>query len=140
MCPLSVIYPPHFSVTMQPPSQQPPSQHYSAQIIGGMVQQPSQQIIIGAPSTNATAALVLSILGIVGSFFYGLGIVCSIPGLILANGALLITNQFPNHPDAGMAKAAKVCAWVGIGIFIAMILLVVVAGLLYVWAASLAEA
>ena len=125
---------------MQPPSQQPPSQHYSAQIIGGMVQQPSQQIIIGAPSTNATAALVLSILGIVGSFFYGLGIVCSIPGLILANGALLITNQFPNHPDAGMAKAAKVCAWVGIGIFIAMILLVVVAGLLYVWAASLAEA
>ena len=125
---------------MQPPSQQPPSQHYSAQIIGGMVQQPSQQIIIGAPSTNATAALVLSILGIVGSLFYGLGIVCSIPGLILANGALLITNQFPNHPDAGMAKAAKVCAWVGIGIFIAMILLVVVAGLLYVWAASLAEA
>ena len=125
---------------MQPPSQQPPSQHYSAQIIGGMVQQPSQQIIIGAPSTNATAALVLSILGIVGSFFYGLGIVCSIPGLILANGALLITNQFPNHPDAGMAKAAKVCAWVGIGLFIAVILLVVVAGVLYVWAASLTEA
>ena len=120
---------------MQPPSQQAP-----APILSGMIQQPSQQIIIGAPSTNATAALVLSILGIVGSLFYGLGIVCSIPGLILANGALLITNQFPNHPDAGMAKAAKVCAWVGIGIFIAMILLVVVAGVLYFWAASLAEA
>jgi hypothetical protein len=53
---------------------------------------------------------------------------------------LLITNQFPNHPDAGMAKAAKVCAWVGIGLSIALILLVVVAGVLYVWAASLAEA
>ncbi len=135
LCPLSVIYAPHFSVTMQPPSQQDP-----AQILSGMVQQPSQQIIIGAPSTNATAALVLSIMGIVGSFFYGLGIVCSIPGLILANGALRITNQFPNHPDAGMAKAAKVCAWVGIGLSIALILLVVVAGVLYVWAASLAEA
>jgi hypothetical protein len=120
---------------MQPPSQQDPTP-----ILSGMVQQPSQQIIIGTPSTNATAALVLSILGIIGSFFYGLGIVCSIPGLILANGALLITNQYPNHPDAGVAKAAKVCAWVGIGIFIAMILLVVVAGVLYVWAASLAEA
>jgi hypothetical protein len=120
---------------MQPPSQQDP-----AQILSGMVQQPSQQIIIGAPSTNATAALVLSILGIVGSFFYGLGIFCAIPGLILANGALRITNQFPNHPDAGMAKAAKVCAWVGIGLSIALILLVVVAGVLYVWAASLAEA
>jgi len=120
---------------MQSPSQQDP-----APIISGMVQQPSQQIIIGAPSTNATAALVLSIMGIIGSLFYGLGIFCAIPGLILANGALRITNQFPNHPDAGMAKAAKFCAWVGIGLVIATILLVVVAGVLYVWAESLAEA
>jgi hypothetical protein len=120
---------------MQPSSQQDP-----APILSGMVQQPSPQIITGMPSTNAIAALVLSIMGIVGNFFYGLGIFFAIPGLILANGALRITNQFPNHPDAGMAKAAKICAWVGIGLFIAVILLVVVAGVLYVWAASLTEA
>jgi len=114
---------------MQPPSQQDP-----APILSGMVQKPRQQSIMGAPSTNATAALVLSLLGIIGIFFYGLGIFLVIPGLILANRALLITNQFPNHPDAGVAKAANVCAQIGIGIFIAMIILVVVGGLLYVWA------
>lgn len=119
---------------MQPPSQQDP-----APILSGMVQQPSQQIIMGAPSTNATAALVLSIVGIVGSFFYGLGIFFAVPGLILANGALRITNQFPNHPDAGVAKAAKICAWIAIGLFILVFLLVILAGILYVWAASLTE-
>lgn len=114
---------------MQPSSQQDP-----APILSGMVQQPSPQIITGMPSTNAIAALVLSIMGIVGNFFYGLGIFFAIPGLILANGALRITNQFPNHPDAGMAKVAKFCAQIGIGIFIAMIILVVGGVLLFVWA------
>ena len=114
---------------MQSPSQQDPTP-----ILSGMVQKPRQQSITGAPSTNATAALVLSLLGIIGIFFYGLGIFLLIPGLILANRALLITNQFPNHPDAVMAKDAKFCAQIGIGIFIAMIILVVVGGLLFVWA------
>ena len=98
-----------------------------------------QPMPVQAPSTNAVAALVLSILGIVGSLFYGVGIFFAIPGLILANGALAITNQVPNHPDAGVAKAAKICAWVAIGLFIAVILLVLLAGALYVWASSLAE-
>ena len=62
--PLSVIYALHISLTMQPPSQQDPTP-----ILSGMVQQPSPQIITGMPSTNATAALVLSIMGIVGNFF-----------------------------------------------------------------------
>ena len=119
---------------MQPPVQQ----QYSAPTVAGMVQQPGQQIIMGMPPTNATLALVLSIIGIVGSMVYGLGIFFAVPGLILANGALNITNQFPNHPDAGMAKAAKVCGWVGIGISIAMLGLIILAGVLYVWASSLA--
>ncbi|MBT4065945.1 MAG: hypothetical protein HOE76_01835 [Euryarchaeota archaeon] len=75
------------------------------------------------PPTNATTALILSIIGIVATLFYGIGILFAIPGLILANGALKITNQFPNHPDAGVAKAAHICAWVGIGLFIAGLLL-----------------
>ena len=99
-------------------------------------QQP-QAMVMNYPETNATAALVLSIIAIVTSFIYGIGILFAIPGLILANGALNIANQFPNHPDVGMAKAAKICSWVAIGIFIFVILLVVLAGVLYVWAASL---
>ena len=95
--------------------------------------------MMNSPSTNAILALVLSIIGIVTSLFYGIGLFFAIPGLILANGSLRITNQFPNHPDAGIAKAAKVCAWIAIGLFIAVIGLMFLAGLLYIWAASLAE-
>ena len=69
------------------------------------------------PTTNAVLALVLSILGIV---------MCSIctalPGLIVANGALAITNQYPGHPDQGMAKAAQIISWIGIGLFILLVL------------------
>ena len=57
---------------------------------------------VQAPSTNAVAPLVFCILGIVGSFFYGAGICFATGGLILANGALAITTQVPNHPDAGV--------------------------------------
>ena len=69
------------------------------------------------PATNAVLALVLSILGIV---------ICSIctaiPGLIVANGALATTNQYPGHPDQGMAKAAQIISWIGIGLFVLVVL------------------
>ena len=94
---------------------------------------------MGAPDTKATLALVLSIIGLLGSFVYGLGICFAIPSLILANGALAITNQHPSHPDAGIAKAAKVISWIAIVFFILVIVTVVLAGVLYVWASSLAE-
>lgn len=71
-----------------------------------------------APQTNAVAALVLSILGVV------LCSVCTaVPGLILANGALAITRQHPGHPDEGLAKAAQIVAWIAIGIF-ALVMLI----------------
>jgi len=111
--------------------QQPMMQGQPMQVFS---QNPS---MMNPPSTNAILALVLSIIGIVTSLFYGIGLFFAIPGLILANGSLRITNQFPNHPDAGIAKAAKVCAWIAIGLFIAVIGFVVLAGVLYVWAASL---
>ena len=69
------------------------------------------------PTTNAVLALVLSILGI---------LMCSIctalPGLIVANGALATTNQYPGHPDQGMAKAAQIISWIGIGLFVLVVL------------------
>ena len=111
--------------TMQPPTQQ-------------MNYQQPQAMIANYPQTNATLALVLSIIGIVLSFIYGLGIFFAIPALILANKSLNITNQMPGHPDAGMAKAAKICSWVAIGIFIFTIILLILSVVLYVWASSLA--
>ena len=110
---------------MQPPAQQ-------------MNYQQPQAMMASYPQTNATLALVLSIIGIVLSFIYGLGIFFAIPALILANKSLNITNQMPGHPDAGMAKAAKICSWVAIGIFIFTIILVILSIVLYVWASSLA--
>jgi len=65
------------------------------------------------PETNATLALVLSVLGIVGC-----SILTAIPGLIMANAALQTTNAMPGHPDSGIAKAAQVIAWISIGLTI----------------------
>lgn len=69
------------------------------------------------PTTNAVLALVLGVMGIM---------MCSIctalPGLILANGALATTSQYPGHPDQGMAKAAQIVSWIGIGLFILIML------------------
>jgi len=110
------------------------------QYVQQLPEQGNHQFVMSTPSTNATVALVLSILGIIFSFIYGVGICFAIPGLILANGALSITNQFPGHPDAGVAKAAKICSQIAIGLFIVVVVLVVLAGVLYVWASSLAEA
>lgn len=120
-----------------PPQQQLQNQQFQQQ--PQFQQNPYQQIPVMAPDTNATLALVLSILGLIGSFIYGFGICFAIPSLILANSALAITNQYPNHPDAGTAKAAKVISWIAIAFFILVIVTVVLAGVLYVWANSLAE-
>jgi hypothetical protein len=72
---------------------------------------------VGFPVTSAVAALVLSILGIVGC-----GCCTAIPGLIIANNALVITNQYPGHPDAGMAKTAQIIGWIVVGLAIVGIL------------------
>ena len=70
------------------------------------------------PTTNAVLALVLGILGIVAC-----SVCTALPALILANGALATTSQYPGHPDQGLAKAAQIVAWIGIGIFILMMVI-----------------
>jgi magnesium-transporting ATPase (P-type) len=45
------------------------------------------------------------------------GIFTAIPAVIVAKGALEITDQNPNHPDAGTAKAALILGWINIGLF-----------------------
>ncbi len=69
------------------------------------------------PATNAILALVLGILGIVMC-----GICTAVPGLILANGALATTSQYPGHPDQGVAKAAQIVSWIAIGLSLLIIL------------------
>jgi len=54
----------------------PPSQIIQTNQHPGMAQNQPIGIL---PSTNATTALVLSIIGLVGAFFYGLGLFFSIP-------------------------------------------------------------
>ena len=83
--------------------------------------------MMAIPTTSATAALVLSVL----SLFCG-GICLAIPGLIMANQALAITNQYPGHPDATSAKAANIISWIVVGLTILAVLFYVVLGIAFV--------
>ena len=103
----------------------PPSETVVLEGSPNVTSQAPQQIFVQGqggpgmmmPTTNAVLALVLGILGIV------MCSVCTaVPGLILANGALATTSQYPGHPDQGMAKAAQIISWIGIGLFILLML------------------
>jgi len=83
-----------------------------------MMQQMPGTVVMGGgyPQTSAQTAMILSIV----SIFVG-GICLAIPALIIANGALAITNQIPGHPDAGSAKIAQVISWIVIGLTLLVI-------------------
>ena len=68
------------------------------------------------PQTQATIALVLSIVGLM-----GFSCCTAIPGVIMASSALEITKQHPGHPDQGLANAAKIIGWISIGLTIAFV-------------------
>ena len=91
----------------------PQSQMIQSNQLGGYA--PTQQMAM-IPSTNAVTALVLSIIGLVGGFFYGVGLLFSIPGLVMAYKARSITTQILGHPDSGMATAAMIVGWIGVAI------------------------
>ena len=119
-----------FHKAQQPVAQQPVAQQLHgqpAQVVVGA--QPSVMagspgvVGVGFPATSAVTALVLSILGLVGC-----GCCTAIPGLILANNVLVVTNQYPGHPDTGMAKAAQIIGWIVVGLAIAFILFYVIVG------------
>jgi hypothetical protein len=82
---------------------------------------------MGIPQTNAVLALVLGIMGVV------MCSVCTaVPGLIIANGALATTNQYPGHPDQGLAKAAQIVSWIAIGIFAFTVVIYLVLGVVFI--------
>ena len=83
------------------------------------------------PQTSAVTAVVLAVLS-----FALCGIVTAIPAVIMARKALDITDQIPNHPDAGTAKAAFILGWVNIGLFIVGILFwfaIIILGIAFEW-------
>jgi len=69
--------------------------------------------------------LILSIIGIILTLTFGCGIILAIPSVIIANGALTITNGQPGHPDSGSAKAAQVISWITIGLTIIGIIVII---------------
>ena len=69
------------------------------------------------PQTSAVTAIVLAALS-----YVMCGIITAIPAVIVAKGALEITDKNPNHPDAGTAKAALILGWINIRLFAAGIL------------------
>jgi len=91
--------------------------NYATPMMGGGLHGPP-------PSTNATAALVISLVGIVGGFIFWLPALFSIVSLVMANSALKITAQYPNHPDHGTAKVAQILSWIVIGILILGVVLI----------------
>tara|TARA_B110001454_G_scaffold101759_1_gene96111 strand:- start:388 stop:798 length:411 start_codon:yes stop_codon:yes gene_type:complete len=91
---------------------------------------PETVYVQGAPmgqftQTNATLALILSIVGIIVTFTLGCGVLLAIPAVIIANGALTITNGQPGHPDSGSAKAAQVISWINIALTIIVIIFII---------------
>ena len=61
------------------------------------------------PPTQAIAALILGILGLM-----GFSCCTAIPGVILAKSAMEVAEQHPAHPDLAMEKAAILVSWITI--------------------------
>ncbi len=82
------------------------------------------------PLPNATGALVLGIISIVGSFCYGVpGLVCGIIGLVLANKDRKLYNSAPELYSAasyGTSNGGRVCSIIGIVISSLFLLLIIV--------------
>ena len=53
----------------------------------------------------------------------------SVPALIMANKALMITNSIPGHPDANNAKAARIVSIINIVLTAILIVVYLVIGL-----------
>tara|TARA_B100000459_G_C8579577_1_gene202621 strand:+ start:866 stop:1252 length:387 start_codon:yes stop_codon:yes gene_type:complete len=121
--------------TMQ--STPPPRQIIQGGVWDNVPQQsafPQQGLQVGHyPSTNATTALVLSIVGLAAGFAcFPLCGLLAIPGVVMGNSAANLAGSMPGHPDTGTAKAAQVVGWITLGlmlIFVAFIAILIFADL-----------
>jgi uncharacterized membrane protein len=81
---------------------------------------------------NATASLVLGIISIVATFCYGIGIICGIIGLVLANKDRKLYQSAPELYSASSfstSTAGRVCSIIGTilsGIYILIIVIALI--------------
>tara|TARA_B100001093_G_scaffold514316_1_gene588078 strand:- start:1676 stop:2050 length:375 start_codon:yes stop_codon:yes gene_type:complete len=96
-------------------------------IQGGVWEAPPQQAgfppqgiqVAYYPSTNATTALIFSIVGLASGFAcFPLCGLLAIPGVIMGNSAVSLTKSMPGHPDTGTAKVAQVIGWITLGLML----------------------
>jgi hypothetical protein len=83
-----------------------------------------QQMMMQQPSTNATAALVISLLSLVGGFLIGLPFLLAPISLLMANSALKTTSMHPGHSDHGIARAAQIISGIITGLMVVVFILV----------------
>ena len=74
----------------------------------------------GFPKTNATMALILSLVGLLIC-----GPITAIPALIMAQRALVVTSKIPGHPDHDPAVASK---WISIAVLVLWLIFLVMFG------------
>ena len=83
------------------------------------------------PLPNATAALVLGIISIVGCFCYGIvGVICGIVALVLGNKAIALYKAQPDEYTIGSysnAKAGRVCGIVGLALSAIYLIIIIIA-------------
>ncbi|MBC7887809.1 MAG: DUF4190 domain-containing protein [Ferruginibacter sp.] len=79
---------------------------------------------------NATTALVLGIISIIGAFCYGVvGIICGIIGLVLANKDRKLYQEAPelySQSSFGTSSAGRTCSIIGIIISCLIIVFVII--------------
>ena len=91
------------------PQAVPMQQTAQPQMQGQVMQVQGMQNMGGMPTTNAMLALILAIVSL-----FTVGICLAIPSLIIANGALKITSQYPGHPDQSNANIARIISIISI--------------------------
>ena len=94
------------------PQAVPMQQAAQPQIQGQVIPMQPMQNMQGFPTTNAMLALILGCVSLV----FG-GVCLAIPALIIANGALKITSQYPGHPDQSNANIARIISIISIIIY-----------------------
>ena len=91
------------------PQAVPMQQTAQPQMQGQVIPMQGMQTMGGMPTTNAMLALILAIVSL-----FTVGICLAIPSLIIANGALKITSQYPGHPDQSNANIARIISIISI--------------------------
>ena len=89
---------------------------------------------------NATAVLILGIVSIVGCCFYGAGLIAGIIGLVLAGKDKKLYLANPNaYKNYSTLNTGRILCIIGIILFVALIIMFIIAGSMFGWDALMNE-